>query len=463
MIYRQYNNGGLELKVSPFLHEKLIRAVNVERDMAGAWKKRAGYTTYLNDVNGTITSLFNFQLNNGTQFWNYSVSGGSLFYSTQGTGDWTICGAGTLTNGARPGRAILANTMVIGDGTATTRHTTNGTSFSDTSGAPKASQWLDFQNRIYAGSGSSWFWSTTGTPTDWSTDSSSIEVPGPGAINWTGKISNAAIASKNSGVMFSWDGFRLTDLATTLGPTSPYSVAKVEDFNFFLNRRGVYGFGGIKPEILSNPIERQIYNGAGGGITGGTFDFAPGVAHKYDYFCTVGTITDDLTNETLSKATLVYDYRFNEWRNYDFAHLPTSWLSFKNNSGDEQLVFGDATGQCYTTGGTNTTDNGSTITAVLEWLVHLGAPELTKRWSISWFFFNPGMNATLQIAYTDTFTKANLNWITIAQGAKDGCVEYKHKPGSTSKLMLVKVTESSRSARFHYYGSSHAVDGEERR
>lgn len=260
--------------------------------------------------------------------------------------------------------------------------------------------------------------------------------------------------------MHRWDGFNLVDLSTILSLSSPHSVANIEDYRFYLNRKGVFGFGGAKPEIVSNAVERQIYNDAGGGIIGGTFDLAPGVAHKYDYFLSVGTITDDLTDETLNNAILCYDFQLAEWRNYDLAVLPTSWLSYKDENGEEQLIFGDATGQCYTLGGTALTDNGSPISAVIEFLIHGGAPHLDKKWDYSWFFFNPGCVAQVQVAYANTFTRQAKNWITLGQ-AKDGVVEFKHS-GAQSKLMFVKITEASRQARFQYFGSSHSFETEKR-
>jgi len=458
-----YNNAGLNLNLSPFLHNQgeMIRLVNVERDMQGAWKKRSGYITYLNDINGTITKLWNWTLNNGTQFWNYAVSGGSLYYSTQGTGNWTICGNGTLTNGARPGHAVLDNTMILGDGTANSRHTTSGTSFTDTTGAPKAPYWTDYQNRIYAGTNNTLFWSTTGTASDWSTDSSSIQIPGPGGLNWVGKIADAVQTSKTSGIMHSWDGFRLVDRVTKLGPSSADSVIEREGFNLYLNRLGIFGDGGDRPKLLSNPIERLIYNDSGSAISGGTFDLAQGEIYKYDYFVSVGTVADDLTDETISNCLIAYDYQQNEFRTYSLANNPTALGTYQDASGNEQFIFGDDTGQCYQFSGTALSDNGSPISSVIEFVYHGGRPQFDKTWNYSWFFFNPGCTAQIQIAYANTFTKRVKEWVTLGQPV-DGFVEFKHD-GKRSKLMFVKITDSSTDQRFHYYGSSHDFDFVERR
>lgn len=453
---RVYNLGSLNLKVNPLLLKEgdLIRCVNVEEDQIGALKKRPGYTTYLSSLGGRVDSLWTWQRNNGTQFWNYAAAGGSVFYSTQGTGAWTICGNGTMTSGTPIVHAISEDTMLIGDGVAATRHTTSGTSFTNTTAAPIARGLQEFQNRIYAiGTASTLFWSNAGTPTDWTNDSSSINIPGAGRLHTSFKAADRLVTTKNSGIMHRWDGFNLVDLSTKLGPSSPVSIGEVEDYRFWLNRFGVYGYGGNRPELVSNAVEKQIYNDAGEGIAGTTFDNAPGVAHQYDYYLSVGTVTDDLTDETVSNCILKYNYQINTWRDYTFANRPTAWLSYKDASGNQQLIFGDATGQCYTFGGTQTSDNGTAIETVLEFVIHGGMPETEKELPYCWFFFNPGNEAHVQVAPANTFTKGKKNWIDLGD-CSDGVAEFRGQ-GLRSRLLFVKITESSRNNRFNFLGFSY--------
>ena len=453
---RNYNIGQLNLKISPLLLKEgdLIRCVNMEGDQVGALKKRPGYATYLSSLGAQVDSLWSFQLDNGTQFWNYAAAGGSIFYSTQGTGAWTICGNGTMTSGTPIFNAVSENTMLICDGGSATRHTTDGTSFTNTTVAPIARGIQPYQNRIYAiGTASTLFWSNVGTPTDWTNDSSSINIPGPGRLHSLFKASDRLISTKNSGVMYRWDGYNLYDLATNLGPSAPQSIAAVEDYKFYLNRMGVFGFNGNMPELVSNPVEKQIYNDAGEGIIGTTFDNAPAVSHLYDYYVSVGTVTDDLTDETVSNCILKYNYQLDRWGNYTFANRPTSWLSYKDASGSQQLIFGDSTGQCYTYGGTQTSDNTASINAVMEFVIHANSPETEKEWPYCWFFFNPGAQAHVQVAPTNTFTKGKKKWIDLGD-VKDGVVEFRSS-GLTSRLLHVKISESSRGARFHFFGFSY--------
>ena len=446
--------GSLNLAVNPLAHKPgdLIRALNIESDQFGAKKKRAGYVTYLGTMpNGSVVSdLLNFTLNNGTQFWNYAFAGGLLYYSTQGTGDLTVCGNGTLDATGTLTSAVSENTLLIGDGVAATRHTTNGTSFTNTTAAPIAVDMEDYQNRIYAiGTASTMFWSNAGTPTNWTNDSSSINIPGPGKLTTLRKLDDRLITGKNSGIQHRWDGYNLFDLSTRLAPTSSRSLARVEKIDFGLNRLGVFVYSGNPPELISNAVEKQIYNDATEGIIGTTFDNAPGIAHKYEYMLSIGTVTDDLTDETIANAILVYDYQSDEWWNNRFADRPVAWLSYNDASGDQQLIFANGS-QCYTYGGTATADSGATIECVMEGILHMNTL-LDKKWN--WFraSFNPGCQAKIQVAITNTFVKGAKNWIDL-RDTSSGVAEFRFPEGSRGKFLFWKIYEASRNARLHLYG-----------
>ena len=456
-----YSLGALNLKVSPFLHKdgELIRALNVERDMIGAWKKRPGYVTYLGTPdNAQVNSLFSWRQNDGTTVYTYRYSGSVLYYSTQGTGAWTVCGNGTLTNGAYIGNGVLDNVMIIGDGTAATRHTTTGTNFTNTTSAPLAQHFAEYQGRIWAargtgvsGTATDIIYSTVGTASDWTTDSSSVRIPRAGRVNSLFKSSDRLVAGKDSGLVYRWDGFNLVDLATDLAPTSAQSIGVVEDFRIYLNHKGGFGYGGGRPEILSNAIERQIYNDLGSAIAGTTFDNAPATIHRYDWLCSVGTITDDLTSETIPNAILKYDYQLDEWVNWRFNNRPTAFHSYRDLNGDDQLIFGDAGGQCYQLSGTATTDNTASIETVLEGVLTGGAPEVDKKTNFFYVFTNPGCEAKFQIAISDAFTKPKKNWIDLKQ-LSDGVMEARVPTNTRGKLLFWKVYEASRNARLHLYG-----------
>lgn len=451
--------GGLNTYLSPMLKGdgELIRGVNVDSFPYGSKTKRSGYISYLGTPDTSqVNTLFNWTKNDGTTLFNYRASGTKLYYSLQGTGAWTVAGNGTIASGAHIGYAVLDDTLILCDGAGSTRHTTNGTTFTDTVLAPVAVDLAQYQGRIYAlGTSSTAFYSVTNDATNWQTsgtsDSSSFTIPGAGKLTRGFVVADRLIFNKNSGLQYRWDGFSLVDTGTKLAPSSPYSVAESEGFYFWLNRLGYFGYGGNRPKIISNSIQRQIYNDAGSAISGTVFDNAPAVEHRYKYLCSVGSVTDDFTSETISNCIQKYDYQKNEWLNDSFAHRPTAWLSYKDASGNQQLIFGDSSGQCYQMAGTAISDAGVPIASVLEFVHHGGVPQFEKKWD--WFtgFFNPGNEAKVQVAVGDTFTRSTLKWMEVGD-CSDGVAEFRFPSGTRGRFLFVKIYESSRENRFTFYG-----------
>lgn len=457
--------GGINLYVNPINRNngEMIKAVNITSDFYGSKRKRQGYSTFLGTADGSaVNSLFSFYKNDGTSFWLYRASGSQLFSSAQGTGAWTVTGNGTISPGANVGYAVLDNTMVIGDGVGSTRYTTDGTSFTNGSLAPIAATFEQYQNRIYAGgTASDLFYSTTGDATNWNTsgtsDSSSFKIPGAGKLSKIFKNNDRLVACKAGGAMFRWDGYSLLDMATDLGPSSNQSLDSVEGYWFWLNRLGVFGYGGDKPELISNPIQRQIYNASGSAIAGSVFNTAPAQVHRYDYLCAVGTITDDYTKETISNCLIKYDFNKNEFLNWSLANNPTAMHSYKDANGNLQLIFGDSTGQCYKFSDTTTADNTVAIEAQMMFSVDAGVIELDKRWNWLWLYFNPGCQATVQVACTDNLNPSGLSWIDIGD-VSAGIVRYKFPPQSRSKFLFIKIHESSKDKPFVFYGLSYDAE-----
>lgn len=468
MEYSIYNLSGINTYINPFSRKdgELIRAVNVVGEPFGALSKRPGYTASLDNPDASVVNnLFSWQKNDGTSIFLYRMSGSVLYFydAAIGTaGNWTPCGNGTFSANAQVGNAILEDTLIVGDGVSETRHTTNGTTFTNTSLAPVAQHFAEYQNRIYAaGTASTLFYSTTGDATDWSTvspsDSSSFNIPGAGRLNGLFKQNDRLYASKNSSLMFRYDGFSLVDLATDLGPSSIRSLAKVEDYSFWFNRLGVYGFGGNSPELISNPIQNFIYNNDETGVVGSQFDVAAGVAHRYRYYTSLGSITDDFTKQNIPKAVSVYDFQQNQFTMYDFADLPTAYLSYKDRNLSQQLVFGDGFGQCFLFGGTATTDAGNAIFSEVIFLIHANRPQDDKDWKKLGFHFNPGCQAQVLVAASNNYSLPNLNWQSVGD-VSSGYTEYKPKSGLRGTFLYVKIQESSTNSRWTFYGMDVSAD-----
>lgn len=461
-----YETKGVNTFVSPLSTDGLlIHSVNMDSTGYGYKTKRVGYSTFLGTPDASqVQSLFAFPNigNDSTKVNLFRASGTALYHSIQGTGDWTLSGNGTISAGAHFGVAILDNTLIGGDGLGSTRHSTNGTSFTNTTLAPPAEYFEQYQNRIYAaGTASTLFYSTTNDATNWNTsgtsDSSSLEIPGEGKLGMLLKATDRLITTKSTGLMYRWDGFSLFDMATKYGPSSPYSIADAEDYKFFINQYGHFGFGGVRPQLLSNAVQRQFYNDANTGIAGTVFPQAPAECHKYDYLVSVGTLEDDFTDRPITNAIIKYDYQKNEYLNWSFADKPTSWLSYNDKDGVRQLIFGDATGQCYKMDNTQTTDNGDAIAAEMVFVFHYGAPEYKKKWNYWRGIFNPGCEAKVQIACSDVYSYENLVWKDIGD-CSNGFVEYRFPPGSNSSFAFVRIYENSKTSRMVFLGQS--IDAE---
>jgi hypothetical protein len=436
----------------------------------GAKSKRPGYTAFLGTPDtAQVQSLFAFPNigNDASKINLYRASGSALYYSLQGTGAWTLAGNGTISNGAHFGAAIgNGGTVLIGgDGIGSTRHTTNGTSFTNTTLAPVSEFFADYQGRMYAaGSADSNFYSTTNDATNWNlsgtADSSSFRVPGEGKLQKIFVASDRLIESKSRGKLLQWDGFSQVDMSTTYGPSSPYSVAKVENYHFWLNQYGHFGFDGGNPQLLSNPIQRYFYNKQNTGIQGTLFPTIPAEAHYYDYLASIGTVTDDFTGRQIGNAILNYNFQKNEYLMWQFANNPTSYLSYTDLNNTRQLIFGDQSGQCYQINQTATSDNGTPIVTELVFLFTYGDPSYEKKWDWLRLFFNPGCEVNIQAAFSETFTYQHLRWFDIVdnssspqQNASDGIVEYRFPQGSRSRLLFLRLYESSVTSQWVYYGS----------
>lgn len=465
-----YPQDGINTYINPISQDGvIIHAVNVVSNPYGGKSKRSGYSAFLGtpDV-AEIKNLYAFpNIGNASGSINLiRASGSSLYYSLQGTGAWTLMGNGTISDGAHFGAAIgnAGTVMIGGDGGGSTRHSTNGTSWTNTTGAPISDSWAQYHNRAYAGgTASTLFYSTTNDVTNWNlsgtADSSSLTVPGEGSNQSLFKSADRLIITKTRGDMFNWDDYQLIDMATNYGPSSPYSIADVEDYRFWINQYGHFGFDGANAKLLSNAVQRYFYNRRDTGIVYTEFSKIPAVAHVYDYFASIGTVTDDFTGRTISNAVLNYNYQKNEYLMWQLAHFPRAYLSYNDYQGKRQLIFGDEDGQCYKMEPTLTSDAGAPIPSELVILFTLGTPD-EKKWDWITLFFNPGCEINIQCAFSNTFTYEHLQWIDINdlsanpnQITDDGICEFRFPQDTRSRLMFLRLYENSDNSAWSYYGA----------
>jgi hypothetical protein len=465
---------GINTYTNPFntADGNIIHCVNLDSDTNGSRVKRGGYDPFLGTPdNEQVNSLFSWLKNDGTTLFLYRASGSSLYYSAQGTGDWTICGGGTISDGAHVTSAVLDDNMIIGDGVGSMKYTTTGTSFTAINYAPIGGHDpVEYQGRIYAlgaGTNSSHdFYSVTGTINDWDPagDSDSILVGGAGNLLTQYKASDRLLTCKNSGKQHRWDGDSLVDTATKLGPSSPYCVGNIEDYRFWLNEQGIYISNADKPQLISNPISRQISNHSRTGIVASTFKTIVAGAHGYDYCISAGTVTDDFTGITIPDAVINYDYKHNEFINYVYYNFPTAYHSFIDIDGEPTFIFGDATGQVYEFGDEFFTDNGHPIDAELEMILHGNNPHMRKDFKYIEFYASPGCGASVSFAVVDVI-KRGTDWII--EGSKiwktlgdlhDGYTMFRFPPEARGRLMYLKIDESGQQPPWQLYSIHYTWD-----
>lgn len=469
------NFGGINTNINPLQLQdgNVIQALNVtSNQMFGGISKRPGYNTFLTAVDGsTVNSLFSWWRQSGTQMNLYRASGNKLYYSLQGTGAWTQAGgdqSGTISAGAHFGHAVLNDIMAGGDGVGSSRYSNDGTSFTSIANAPISQYWLQYQQRGYAlGTGASFAYSSANDISNWSTggtsDSSTFTAGGEGSIAFLFKNSDRVLFTMSGRQsLLQWDGFNLVDLANDLGPTSPYSFDQSENLGMWINRLGMFAYSGSAPQIVSNPIQRLIYNNSGSAIAGTAFNTAPGVTHRYDYLCAVGTTTDDFTGVTYNNAILNYDVRLNNHKVWQFADFPTAMHSYRDVNGNQQLIFGNATGQVFQLAGTANTDNGTAIESVLQFVCWANTIK-TKNWFTYRFIFNPGCEVTVEAAVSDSYNVRTKNWVTLNQ-AIDGVVEGRFPSDSfQGRFLFLKISDNSLTSPWTLYGFNSDYEVVERR
>jgi hypothetical protein len=86
-----------------------------------------------------------------------------------------------------------------------------------------------------------------------------------------------------------------------------------------------------------------------------------------------------------------------------------------------------------------------------------GTLELDKRWNWLWLYFNPGCQAAVQIACTDSLTPSNASWIDIGD-VTAGIVRYKFPTNSRSKILYIRIHERSKDVPFVFYGFSYDAE-----
>ncbi len=100
----------------------------------------------------------------------------------------------------------------------------------------------------------------------------------------------------------------------------------------------------------------------------------------------------------------------------------------------------------------STTDNGAAIESEMVFVFNYKIPGFEKNWRYLRLWFNPGCEAKVQVACTNTYTYQHLIWKEVGD-VIDGFVEYRFPPDSRSRFVFMRIYESSKNSQFVYYGS----------
>lgn len=474
-----------------------IHLLNVVGFPFNGYSKRPGYSTFLGTLGAQVNTLFSYSpypTNGGTTLWLYAAAGSILSYSQNGTGAWTTVvggtsgdSGGTITNGNHIGYAVLNNTLILGDGAGSTRHTANGTAFTDTGSAPIAQYFSQFHQRIYASDGTTanLNFSVANDATNWSnsgtSDSSFIPIPNEGGIYSHFVAGDRLNIVKQRGDMFHWDDTSLVDMSTKYGPSSPWGVSNIDDTWFWINQYGIFTYDGANKSLISNPIQRHFYNRQNTGIGTASWGTAPAVGHIWDYLVAVGTVTDDFTNRTVNNAIERYDFQKNQFTYWSFNDAPTAFHSYYDINQKKQLIFGGTAGQVFQMDLTKTSDNGAPIQTEMVFLFTYASQSESfsptsasassgvsyeKKWNWIRLFFNPGDEVNIQFSFSNTLTYQHLKWSEAINTNKrtgdfyqvsDGVVEirFPSDPNNIprSRFMFLRIYDNSDNSAYSYYGA----------
>lgn len=220
-----------------------------------------------------------------------------------------------------------------------------------------------------------------------------------GAIIQGDVVNNNLVLHKSSGGLYLYNGNTISNPLQPNNPAfnapgnasvSPFAIDQINGNEFFLNHDGVYIYTGGYPTNISYSVYDFIQN-----MDPQQYQNAPGVAFNQKYYLAIGTVTDNL-GYTIPNCILVYDYILNFWETYSFDTLPLCWCVVVDGNGQQQLLFGDETGQVYQYN-VGIANNGKPANAIVEThYLTWGAPEKTKEWQSYVINTSPGANFQLQ-------------------------------------------------------------------
>ncbi|MGH2613534.1 MAG: hypothetical protein ACRDFB_10880, partial [Rhabdochlamydiaceae bacterium] len=171
---------------------------------------------------------------------------------------------------------------------------------------------------------------------------------------------------------------------------SPFAIDQIQGIEFYMDRNYVYAYTGGYPKIISYEIWDLIAN-----MSGSQRSIASAIAFNNKFYLAIGDTKDKFGN-SITNSVIVYDFILNIWDVYSLTDMPISWCVFVDSNGNEQLLFGDDSGNVYQWN-TGSGDNGKPMQTILQTPYYTwGAPEKSKGIDSYSYSTNPGANFQLQ-------------------------------------------------------------------
>ncbi len=393
-------SGGMNTKTSSLIikdsESELV--LNYNLDKIGSLTRRNGYIRYCDQPkpNLPVDALWNWGLPSGANYHFMSVANAGLatrtiYYNLNAAATWTVTNLTTDTNSAIKTRfASFIGYTFRTNGVDAMSSTIDGAAWGTTNCltgggiAPRAM--AVYQARLYAADNavarrSRIYFSSLPDPSTyaitWDTTNDMFDVnPSDGDYVTALENNGNRLLIFKSRALYRWTyGQVEADRLIGVGTSSPESVKTNFDvgITFFANQRGIYGYSGDRPKLLSRKIQPFI-------DAVSDWDNVVAEVDTDHYYLGVGDIT--VSGRTYANAILVYHISLDAWSIYTTATRVNCMANMVIVNPVQNIYFGGlTTGRTYQLF-TGNNDDSSTISS--EWISKEYTLSYPNRTNLAW-------------------------------------------------------------------------------
>ena len=387
-------SGGMNAKASPLIlrDSECELILNYKLDTVGSLTKRNGFSVFADQAtdNMTCNGLYQYTKTSAaaktTQLMVNNATGGAtstIFYNNGGV--WTNSKTGLTKDKKTRFVTFLDYVFYV-----------NGADVMGSSTDPLTPTWgttncltvikptyaAIFQDRLYVANGAVsnfsrlWFSSLpAGGAITWDSTNDWVDInPDDGdSITALENNGNRLLVFKNR-ALYRWTfGQVEPDRLLGVGTSSQESVKTNFDvgLTFFANQRGVYAYGGERPNLISRKIQKYV-----DAVSDWTNVF--GEVDEDHYYLFVGNITVD--GRTFTNTMFVYNVSLDAWTVYTLTEKITWMARLIETSPVEKIYFGNNDGDTFLWN-SGTTDNTAEINGEIlskEYLLAMPNETLVK-------------------------------------------------------------------------------------